>query len=237
MTVIVQPAVSVVIPVYNGQLYLKDALDSVRAQTYPTTEIIVVDDGSTDHSCDVARCFSQVQILSQPHQGAAAARNHGIQVAQGEYIAFLDADDLWLPEKLARQMQVFTENPHLELSFTHVQQFQSPDLDVDLQLKIDCPQQSMAGLIPSTLVIRKKVFDRLGLFNTSLEIGEFIDWYAHVQEAQLEIDVLADVLAHRRIHANNSGIRLRHARSDYLQIVKTTLDRRRLQAETGAKLL
>src|SRR5436305_1029668 len=91
-----QPMISVIIPVYNGERYLGEAIESVLAQSYHWLEIILVDDGSTDGSATVAKQFSPaVQVVRQPNLGAGAARNRGIALAQGEFLAFLDADDLW----------------------------------------------------------------------------------------------------------------------------------------------
>lgn len=107
----VQPGlVSVVIPTYNRAGTIRTAIDSVLAQTYPHTEIIVVDDGSTDETYQLLKTYQQerkIIYLTQGNSGPAAARNHGIKMAHGEFVAFLDADDHWLPEKLAKQMPLF----------------------------------------------------------------------------------------------------------------------------------
>ena len=99
------PLISCVVPVFNGERYLGEALDSILAQTYRPLELLVVDDGSTDGAAAlVTRYRDQTRPLFQPNAGQAAARNLGLSVARGEFVAFLDADDLWHPEKLARQM-------------------------------------------------------------------------------------------------------------------------------------
>jgi glycosyltransferase involved in cell wall biosynthesis len=99
------PLISCVVPVFNGERYLGEALDSILAQTYRPLELLVVDDGSTDGTAAlVTRYRDQIRPLFQPNAGQAAARNLGLSVARGEFVAFLDADDLWHPEKLARQM-------------------------------------------------------------------------------------------------------------------------------------
>ncbi|WP_088888792.1 glycosyltransferase family 2 protein [Leptolyngbya ohadii] len=112
-----QPQVSVVIPTYNCDRYLSQAIDSVLAQTYPNCELIVIDDGSTDNTQQILQSYHR-QTLSlefrsvfQPNQGVAIARNHGIQLARGEWIAFLDADDVFLPDKLAAQMAIAATYP------------------------------------------------------------------------------------------------------------------------------
>jgi teichuronic acid biosynthesis glycosyltransferase TuaG len=103
------PAVSVIIPAYNAEAFLARAIDSVEAQTFRDFEIVVVDDGSTDGTGDVLRDLSGVRYIRQPHLGAAAARNRALEEATGALVAFLDADDEWLPEKLARQLEFMND--------------------------------------------------------------------------------------------------------------------------------
>ena len=102
------PRISVIIPAYNAGRYLAEAIQSVLAQTLSVHEIIVADDGSADNTAAVALSFpAPVRYHLNPHEGTAAARNQGVRVAQGEWLAFLDADDLWQPDKLAAQMALF----------------------------------------------------------------------------------------------------------------------------------
>jgi glycosyltransferase involved in cell wall biosynthesis len=118
------PSVSVVIPLYQAAAYVSETLDSVAAQTAPPAEVIVVDDGSRDGGAEVARAHPLGPVvLSQSNAGPAAARNAGIRAAGGELIAFLDADDLWHPEKLARQLEVFRMAPDLGLVSCHAEGF------------------------------------------------------------------------------------------------------------------
>lgn len=106
-----EPLVSVVIPAYNAARYLGDALDSVFAQTVADLEVIVVDDGSTDHTSGVAKAYPGVRLLRQSNQGASAARNRALELSRGRYIALLDADDLCHPERLERQIHALAEDP------------------------------------------------------------------------------------------------------------------------------
>src|SRR3990167_8128796 len=110
------PRVSVVIPTYNYARYLPQAIDSVLGQTYPHIEVVVVDDGSTDESRDVLRAYgSRIRWVQQERQGVSAARNRGVRESRGDLVAFLDADDRWLPTKLERQVARWCNEPELGL--------------------------------------------------------------------------------------------------------------------------
>jgi len=113
--------VSVIVPVYNAEQYVKDTLQSLLAQTHSNLEVIIVDDGSPDQSIEVCRQFtdSRIKIVQQSNRGLAGARNTGIRHAQGEYVAFLDADDLWLPEKLEKHVHHLQTSPLVGVSFSY----------------------------------------------------------------------------------------------------------------------
>jgi glycosyltransferase involved in cell wall biosynthesis len=222
------PLVSAIIPVYNGERYLVEAVESVLAQTYRPLEILVIDDGSTDGSAEAAsRLAPPVRAFLQPHSGAAAARNRGIALARGSFFAFLDADDLWLENKLALQMEAFRDRFELDAVFGHIEQFLSPDLDEDARKKIECPRRILQGRSHVTMLIRQEAFLRVGPFASDWHVGEFLDWYARAVDAGLKNLMLDAVLAKRRLHAGNMGIRMSDRKSDYVRILKSSLDRRR----------
>ena len=219
--------VSVIIPVYNCERYLSEAIGSVLAQTYGAFEVIVVDDGSTDGSSEAARGFgSALQYYLQPRGGAGSARNRGAALARGDYLAFLDADDLWVRSKLALQMSVFRDDPGLDMVFGHVRQFHSPELDEKERKKIYCPADEMPGFVAGAMLIKKRSFERAGPFEVSWKTGEFIDWYSRSVECGLRSLMLPDVVLGRRLHTTNMGVRERGLRTDYLRILRASLGRR-----------
>jgi glycosyltransferase involved in cell wall biosynthesis len=221
------PLVSVIIPVYNCETYLGQAIESVLAQTYRQVEIIVVDDGSTDRSADVARRFATVTYRFQPNQGIGAARNRGIDVANGGFFAFLDADDIWANNKLLYQMRAFDDTTELDMVFGYLQQFLSPDLDEKVKAKPELNDEIMPGYVAGALLIKRKSFFTAGYFSTNWRVGEFIDWYLKAMEVGLKSFMVPEVLMKRRIHNDNIGIRERDSRTDYVRILKASLDRRR----------
>lgn len=210
--------VSVVIPVYNGERYLEQAVQSVRAQTHQPREIIVVDDGSTDGSAALAEKLG-VTCLRNSHAGAGAARNAGVQRASGKFLAFLDADDLWTPDKTERQLAVLCGASGAAMVFGFVQQFREAAPDEILPAE--------PGYCAGTMLIRREHFLRVGDFSTEWKIGEFIDWYARAYELGLRSAMITDVLLKRRVHDTNIGIREKASQTDYARVLKAALDRRR----------
>lgn len=223
-----RPLISVIVPVYNAGRYLAEAVESILAQAYRPIEIIVVDDGSTDDSADVARRFgSAVRYYFQANAGAAAARNQGVEFSQGTFLSFLDADDLWVTDKLSRQMAILADDPDLSMVFGHVQQFYSPELDEETRKKIDLSQETMPGYHVGTMLLKRDDFLRVGPFETALKVGEFIDWHAKAMEKGLKNFMMPEVVMKRRLHTNNMTVRERGSQSDYVRVLKAALDRKR----------
>lgn len=175
--------ISVVIPVYNCERYIADAVLSVRQQTYPVHEIIVVDDGSTDGTrAALAPHWDSIRYIQRPHEGVAAARNAGIALSSGEFIAFLDADDIWLPEKLQLQVEYFHSHPECALVYTDMKVFDESGIlqeSVKLWLNLNPPSGWIfPQLFHETLfaadgvMFRKYCLDRVGPFDKSLRCGE-----------------------------------------------------------------
>ena len=225
------PLISCIVPVFNGERYVREALDSIRARTYRPLEIIVADDGSTDGTPAVVRGYREpVRYLFQLNAGPAAARNLGLREAQGEFVAFLDADDLWHPEKLTRQMARFQARPDLDLCVAHVQNFWVPELIEEAARYRGHPRLTNAvpGYTTSTLLTRQVLFDTVGQFDWALQHGDSTEWFLRAVEHGAVMELLADVLLYRRLHHGN---RTRHlgsnCRDSYLRIVKAYLDRRR----------
>lgn len=224
------PLVSVIMPVYNGERYLADAVESVLAQTGGPVELIVVDDGSTDRSAEIARAFgAAVRYVYQDNAGQSAARNRGIQLAQAPFLAFLDDDDYWSPGKLALQLAVLTGDPTVEAVFGHVRQFVSPDIPPEAAARVRYHAEIMPGHVPGTMLIRREAFDRIGAFDPRLRVGEFVQWYAHAVDLGLRAVMLPEVVLHRRLHEDNEGIKQRAEAVQYVRVLKATLDRRRAQ--------
>jgi len=208
--------VSVIIPVRNGVRYLAEAVESVRAQRYHPLEILVVDDASTDGTGQLARQWPNVRYISRATRGGTgAARNLGVARSSGALLAFLDADDIWAPDKLVLQTAVLAGDPTLEAVFGHVVPFWEGG-----------EGKAMPGPVPGTMLIRREAFDRVGGFDEDPRAKETVDWYLRAMEGGVRMRMLPEVIYRRRIHGDNRGIRERDM-GGYLLALKASLDRRR----------
>jgi glycosyltransferase involved in cell wall biosynthesis len=227
------PLISTIIPCHNGERYLAEAIESVLGQTYRTVEVIVIDDGSTDRSSEVAQSFRGViRCHRQAHSGSAAARNLGLDLARGAFLAFLDADDLWPEDKLQRQLAAFESDPSLEIVAGHAEQFVSPELSDSAKAKVRVDPRPIPAQLPGALLVRREVFHRVGTYSREFVTAGEMDWFMRATELGVRIRMLPDVVLRRRIHASNHGILRRDARRDYVRVLKAALDRRR--TEPGA---
>ena len=225
------PLITVIIGAYNAERYLGEAIESVLAQTYRDFELIVVDDGSTDRTGEIADGYGDpVRCLHQENGGMAAARNRAIPEARGDYLAFLDADDRFPPGKLRSQLAVFEAQPELDVVYGHVTEFLSRDLDEAARALLRAPEHNVPWPTPNLMLVRRDSFLRVGLFSTELKVGIGVDWHARANELGLRSAVPPIVVLERRLHAENNGIRQRESKPQYLHVLKAALDRRSAEA-------
>jgi glycosyltransferase involved in cell wall biosynthesis len=216
--------VSVVIPAYNGDRYLGAAIDSVLGQTYQDYEIIVVDDGSTDNTAQVVKQYSKnygktVRYLSQTNQGVAASRNLGLAAAMGDYIAFLDQDDLFLSDKLSSQVALLDRNNQLGMVNSGWQIYRQGFPEVNRQAEIEAavkPWQQIPQLTATNLIIWKPVFlgamlfrrnwlERAGGFNTTLEQTPDVDLVMRLAKIGCPAAWVEQVTVKYRQHETNAS--------------------------------
>jgi len=222
--------VTVIIPVRNGELYLGEAIDSVLKQTHPIHEVIVVDNGSTDGSRRTAERFGgMVRVIDEPVPCIGRARNAGVRAATGDLIAFLDADDLWDPPKLARQIEALHQQPEVDLVFTRMRDFISPELTESQRANL-LELGTFDGWHASTMLCRMAAFRAVGPM-PEIPMGEFIAWYGLIQTAGLQGRMIPDVLVRRRLHLQNTT-RQRKLQSGYLQAAKLVLDSKRARSRS-----
>lgn len=229
-----RPLISCIVVVYNGERFIAAALDSVRAQSWRPIEIIVADDGSTDRTAEIVAGYGdEVRFVTKetagPAAGPAATRNFGLAAATGEYVAFLDGDDLWHKEKLTRQMARLETEPVPDACVTHVQHFWMPEMaEEEAELRDQPRGQVVPGYIASTLLAPRALFDRVGGFDTKLWFGDGADWFMRAAEKGVVVALLDDILLYHRMHEGNlTRRRAAASRDEFLDIVRASLDRRR----------
>ena len=225
-----ETSVSVIIPVYNGERYLRAALESVFGQDHKPYEVIVVDDGSTDRTAEIIRDFEDVLYVRQSNQGVAVARNKGLDIARGEFIAFLDQDDVWTPNKLAVQVQYFLDHPEIQYTLTHQQFFLEPGAHIPTWFRKELLSEPHPGFVPSTLVARRGVFEKIGRFETTYSHASDSDWFFRASQAQLPMAVIPEVLLNRRIHRENESSKAKIALGELRRVVKRSIDLERAKS-------
>ena len=217
--------VSVIIPVWNGSAYVGEAIRSVLEQTAPPHEILVVDDGSTDATAEIVRSVPTVTLIRQENAGVGPARNTGIRLSSGDLLAFLDHDDLWLPEKLALQIRRFDEEPSVDAVVGRIQNFISPDIAAEEQARIDCPAEPIAGYSASSLLVQRRAFLRVGEWTSSEREG--VEWFVFAREAGLRFGEIPQTIARRRLHLSNRTRTGAAKNQDFARILAESLARRR----------
>ncbi len=222
-----KPLVSVIIPLYNGERYIVEALESVFKQDYSPFEVIVVDDGSTDQSATLVKTFPQVRYIYQKNQGNAVARNVGISQARGEFCAFLDQDDLWAADKLSVQVDRLIRNPELGFVVGCLLNFLDTDSPPPLQLRRDFLSDAKVAYLPGSLLVRKSVFGRLGLFNPDFRYGSDSDFFFKAKDAKISMEVCPEILLYRRVHAENLSHSIQASNADLLKLIHFSIQRQR----------
>jgi len=211
----VEALVSIVIPNHNYGRFVSDAVESALSQSYRPIEVIVVDNGSTDDSLARLEAFGdRIRLIAQPDLGQAGSRNRGILASAGEFVAFLDADDVWNPEKLAAQMQLFSD-PRIGLVYCSMS-----EADADLRpvagrraMYRGDVRSLMVGRVghavivggESTAVIRRSCFAEVGLFDPTLSISAGWDMYRRIV-GRYEVDFVEEPLVTYRVHGSNQHL-------------------------------
>lgn len=226
--------VSVIIPVYNGEAFFAEAVESVRQLNYHPLEIIIVDDGSTDGTAVIAKSFQgDVRYISQPNKGPSAARNAGLKMARGNVIAFLDADDLWPKNKLEIQLACLAANPSVEIVQGRLQYMRLLDCAAERPLFEDFAEPCVSFSLGSA-IFRRPVFDRIGLFDERLRYSEDVDWFMRARENGVTVVVLEQVTLFCRRHQRNTTYRKNLQETGFIKALKNSLDRRRQQSNGSA---
>jgi len=243
------PKVSVIIPTYNSIRYLPDAVGSALSQTFTDLEVIVINDGSSDATEEwlLQQSDSRLIFISQPNLGKSVARNVGISKAQGEYLAFLDADDYWEPTKLEKQINCLDNNPNVGLVYTWTaladEDGQPTGRVIDSEAEGNVWQQLLQFNIVacgSTPMVRSHCFKTVGLFSEELPLAQDWDMWIRIA-AHYPFAVIKEPLVRYRLHANNTSKKLQ-AMQKYSHLVlerafqSTSTDRSDIKAKAYQSL-
>lgn len=220
------PKVSVIIPVYNAENFISETIESVINQTYKDWEMIAVNDGSTDKSLEILRKYeellpSKIRVVNQKNCGVSIARNNGIAVARGEYVAFLDHDDLWLPHKLEKQVKLLDSNKELGMVYSDSYIIWEGKSRIDTFFRNLKPFRGyifdklfLNNFIPiSTVVVRRCVLKKVGVFNPKYKMCEDYDLLLRIARYYL-VDFVEEPLAKYRVHSRNTSRFLRTSSTD-----------------------
>ncbi|MCE9642889.1 MAG: glycosyltransferase [Candidatus Andersenbacteria bacterium] len=200
------PLVSVVIPVYNAEHFLEQAIESILAQDYAPLEIIAVNDGSTDASADILRTYAEyIRIIDQKNSGVASARNKGFAAARGEYISFLDNDDIFLPRKISAQVEYLEKHPDIHMCVPLCEGFLENGVQKPGWVRDGFLDVMHRNLSPSAWLIRKQLFSYVGAFDPQYSIASDTDWVARVLKAGYEIGTVEQLLWKKRVHQKNAS--------------------------------
>lgn len=234
LTGVRNPLVSVVIPLFNGQAYIEECLKSVFAQTYKPVEIIVVDDGSTDRSLEIVQKLKpeNMKIICQNHGDVSKARNTGIKNAGGELIAFIDHDDIWLPEKLEKQAAIFAKDTQVDLVFSDIMKFfpsgkkhRAKDkhnialsfTDENLFKKLVVKNV----LMPSAVMVKKESIIAAGLFDPSFRTCGDYEMWLRMALLKYRFHYLPEALTLYRMHAENAAKNTEIMHQDRVKAIET----------------
>jgi glycosyltransferase involved in cell wall biosynthesis len=216
--------ISVIVPVYNAEAFLAEAIESAQAQTLPPDEIIVVDDGCTDASAAIAQRYG-VTLLRQPNRGVSDARNLAISHATGDFLALLDADDIWAETKLADQLQALREHPEAGYALGYHRYLFEGDRPADWFIRTRV-EDSEPGYSPSVWMVRRSTWEQVGAFEPGRRVGEDLDWLARANDLGITFHMVPKVLLLRRIHDNNlTG--LPDIRRAWLRVLRASTARKR----------
>jgi glycosyltransferase involved in cell wall biosynthesis len=226
------PAISVIIPVFNGERFLREAVESALAQTYAVREIIVIDDGSTDGSLALAHALP-VTVLSQSNQGVSAARNRAIERASGDWLAFLDCDDIWRPHKLKTQIELLQSDRAADYAVSSIHYFVEPGAGLPSWFHVNSHGDYDISYTPSTWLIPRDVWDRVGPFNESMRWVEDIDWLARANDLGLRFVRGEEPLVEKRVRDDSLTANVPEIKKGMLQALRESARRKKESRSSG----
>ncbi|MFT5213706.1 MAG: glycosyltransferase involved in cell wall biosynthesis [Patiriisocius sp.] len=218
--------IDIILPVYNCEKFIGEAIQSVLDQTFTDFNLIIINDGSTDSSEEIINKYKEIDpriiSITQKNRGQIASLNTGLELSKSKYIAFIDADDLWKKTKLEKQYNLLSKTADVAVCFTLLREFDSLG---NQDIKYAARKNDMKGLSRICFLGAKSLFETYGKFDNEEKLAEFILWFGKLINDNVKYEVLNEVLAFRRIHANNMTQKIN--RLDYLKTIKRHIDAKR----------
>lgn len=222
-----EPLVTVVVAVHDGERFLRESLDSLYAQEYESVDVVFVDDGSTDGSAEIAQSYEGLRYIHQENAGLAAARNTGLAHARGEFLAYLDDDDILMPQKLRIQVEHLVDHPEIGCVLGRQEIMLEPGVEAPDWLTRDTIYGDLDGIPLVSAMIRTEALRSVGGFDASYRFAEDRDLFVRLREHGIEIAVLPDIVLRRRFHGENMNFRMRPEKHPLLRSLKAKIDRER----------
>lgn len=222
------PLVSVIMIVQNGESYIRQALESMFAQDYHPTEIIIVHGNSHDRTLEILWEYDNLRIIQQTGTGVSQAYNIGIRSAAGDFVAFLSCDDKWMPEKLSVQVSYMLQNPEVMFTNAHIQYFLEDKNQIPEGFRKEWLDGPLPARIMETLVARKEVFETVGYINENLHSADDVDWYSRASDKKITSYMLPQILLHKRIHSTNTSLQIEKNNFNLLAALRESVKRKKL---------
>lgn len=215
----------------NASRYLREALDSISAQTLPVNELVVAEGGSTDNTREIIHSYPFARIVQQRGKGLPEAWNCAFEQCSGDVIAMLDSDDFWAKEKIAKQITLLIQKPSIDAVIGHVRFFLDEGSTCPKNFKPELLQGTHPAHMPGALLIRRSAFERVGLFDTRFPIACDIDWFARLRDLNMPIATLPDLLIYKRVHQTNLSLNPEFQKGYQLELARLLFEKRRRQAQ------
>ncbi|GAB5561865.1 MAG: hypothetical protein SynsKO_35120 [Synoicihabitans sp.] len=226
-----KPLVSVVIPLFNGARFIGEALQSVLNQDYPNLEILVIDDGSTDSGAEIVHRFEGVKYHRQENSGNAVARNRGVALAKGDFIAHLDQDDLWRREKISRQMALLSSRGDASIAICRAELLLEEGMTLPPAYAEGLYQNPWPAYLTGALLAKREAYAKVGAFDPEFRAGNDSDWFFRATDLGMEILISPETLFDKRVHHENQGHDLELMKRDLMRLVRASILRKRRQGE------
>ncbi len=222
-----EPSVSVIVAVRNGERFLAEAIDSILAQTLAPLEIVVIDGASTDRTEEIATSYPQVRHHRQTGLGIPGAYNQGLELVQGDLVAWLSHDDTWEPRKLELQVEALLDNPDWQYVVCRRRYFLEDGCEIPSGFRRELLDEPPVAFCMETLLARVGVFDQVGVFDTAYGVAEDVDWFSRARDLSVPCGVVNEALLNRRVHDRNSSLTDTSNNDNLLHLLRRSIDRKR----------